>query len=1000
MSAILDVFSQPFYLALVLGALPLVWWVSRRSLSGLGQVRRWLSLGLRCLVLVLLILALAETRWLWRNEKLAVIFLIDRSASVPPAHQKAAFDFAREASLSRDREQADFVGCVVFGRNAGIESSPKDEELFKGQPGFNVLVERDGTDIQGALRLALAAFPEGYARRVVLISDGNENRGDALEEARAAVKEGATIDVLSVRYEYGGEMLIDKVVVDPEVHIGEPYDVRVVVESTREADAVVRVFENGAPVSSLQVTLKAGKNIFSVPRRHDDASQHSFAYEAHVEAVVREGDNVLQNNSAHAFTFIRGQPRVLLCSDEPELDGALVRALEDERIAVEVTRPELLSGDVSGYLRYSSVILSNVAAHQLSAEKMQMFESLVKGAGMGFVMLGGESSFGAGGYLGTPVEELLPVYMDVKQKKTLPNGALAIVMHSCEINNGNYWSKATVQAAIRALSPQDYAGVLYYGGMGGETWLFPMMPCSNKGLMLNRLEGFNVGDMPDFSRIFTMAHQSLRTTPASIKHIIVFSDGDPSMPTDRQLQNIRADNITISTICMGFHSTPANMEKLAQDGGGNYYLLTGPDNLPEIFIREAVTVRKALIQERDFAPIVHRGGSFLAGIDLQTLPPLKGYVIASEKEAADHFLKAPPAEGDVVLDPILSSWQYGLGKSVAFTSDSGRKWASAWGGWDQYRKFWGQAVRWVSKVQTDDRFRLTQEREGDSAVVYIDAIDPDGRYVNDIDFEATVVSPGPEFKDAAAPVRQVAPGRYRVEFPLAKQGNYLLSLKYAMDGQTRVYTSGLVNPFSPEFRSLSTNDALLAQLADASGGQVLDRIEGDEERREAIFRRDFPVTRTPQDLWRDLLALAAALFFVDVFVRRVVIDWGKLARRAHAAALALARRRRPEAAKASDERLGALLKKKAEIEESREGFRKFYAPSETAGGEARLDQVFVAGADSPDAGEARAAAAEASKPPAAAAPPPQESYTSRLLAAKRRALKRPEGQGEDAKGDG
>ncbi len=988
----LENFSSPLHLLLLAAALPLVLWLSRRSLAGLGKARRWVCIALRILVVLFLVLALAETRLLWRNDRLAVIFLIDRSASVPPEHQSAALDFVRSASQYRNRERGDAAGLVAFGRTAGIESSPKPEEL--ALDGFSTVIERDFTDVQAAIRLAMAAFPEGYGKRLVIITDGNENRGRALEEARAASSAGATIDVLSVRYRYAGEILLDKLVVDPEVHVGEPFDVRIVVESTRESRATLRLFENRELIQSQEVQLKAGKNVFTVPRRLELADL--YYYEALVEPSRKEDDGIFQNNGAHAFTFIRGQPRILLCADDPSLDGSLVDALASERIKAHTLRPESLPNEPEGYLQYDAIIFSNVSADRLAPAKMQMFENLVRAAGIGFVMLGGDASFGAGGYMGTPIEELLPVSMDVKQKKSLPNGALAMVIHSCEINNGNFWAKETVQRAIKVLSPADYAGVLYYDGMGGERWLFPMTPCIQKAMMLGRLQGFAPGDMPDFSRIMTMALNGLKNTPAMIKHMIVFSDGDPSMPSNQLIQQIRQSKITISTICMGWHSAPDNMKWLAQQGAGNYYELTGPERLPEIFIREAVTVKKALIQEKDFKPLVRRGGSYLAGLDLESLPALRGYVIASQKEQADQFLAAPPVEGDPILDPILSSWQYGLGKSVAFTSDGGRRWAALWASWSGYQKFWGQTLRWVSRVRSDDRFRVTREQEGDSAAVLIDAVDPAGNFVNGIDFEGTVMAP--DFQTAPIEVRQMAPGRYRAEFPIRQKGTYLASLKYLKDGKPQIYSTGVTVPYSPEYRKLETNDFLLERLAAAAQGKVLDRL-GEPARLQAVFGRDFPATTTPQDLWRDLLKLAALFFFIDVFVRRVAIDYQKAIRASwqHVAAWVTRRSLQPAPA---DPRLSALLKKKTAVWQAQPALaRKFFEAGDQKGQEPALDASFIAGASKPSEKKSE----KADKPDITPAPqkvPRQpaeaESYTSRLLAAKRRALENKEKKPPDS----
>ena len=683
----------------------------------------------------------------------------------------------------------------------------------------------------------------------------------------------------------------------------------------------------------------------------------------------------------------------MLCTDDSEKDAELVRAIKSQNINVEVRGPNQLYSDPRRYVhQYDAIIFSNVASHDVTQEQMQLMENLVKGAGIGFVMIGGDRSFGAGGYLGTPIEALLPVTMDAKQKKKLPNGALAIVMHSCEINNGSYWARQTVQQAIRVLSPKDYAGVIYYDYQGGDKWLFPLLPCSNKQLMLNRLTNFAPGDMPSFANITKQAYKGLTGVKASIRHMIIFSDGDPQPPPAQLLQKYRKAKITISTICMGWHSTPGTMRQIAKDGGGNFYTLTGPENLPEIFIREATTIRKALIQERDVELQVSQPGPFLAGIDLDTLPNLAGYVITTEKELANHHLKADPFEDDPTLDPILSSWSYGLGKSVAFTTDSGRSWASSWASWEGYQKFWGQLIRWVSRSRTDDNFRISRRREGDKGVVFIDAIDQAGEFINGIDFESTIITPDDQVVEAE--VVQLRPGGYRLEYPLSTKGVYLVSLKYESNGKGRLYSTGMTIPYSPEYRKLETNDVLLRQIASMANGEVID-VAIDEGRYGYLFRAGFTGSRAPQDLWRSLLFLAAILFLIDVFVRRVIVDYGAVLMAGVHRVTAFVTRRgvvRDEA----DERLGQLLKRKADVQRTRMSRPRFYSdqassdPSRAGSSgdagttPAAFDAAFDAGAT---AKPTRPRPAKKTTSPASNAPAAQEDgYTSRLLAAKRRAL--------------
>jgi uncharacterized membrane protein/Mg-chelatase subunit ChlD len=985
----LDFGSPWFLLGLLL--VPLVTWWARRSLAGISGSRRVVSIVLRTIVVLLIVLALAELRILQRNDRLAVIFLLDRSESIPGEQKVAALEYTIEAAATRDEIKEDLVGVIAFGKVAGIEVSPRKEPLELQS--FTTLIEPEATNLAAAIRLAVAAFPEGVGRRIVILSDGNENRESSVDEVRTARSLGVTVDVVPINYKYPTEISVEKILVDPEAHIGQPFDIPVVVDSTAgtEVEAMLRLFENDVhvPYGDPKVKLHPGKNVFKFPGRRLD-SPGRYLYEARIEPLRSEDDAVIQNNTAYGFTLIEGEPTVLFCAKEMELDEPLISALRAERIAVKTIAPDFLPRLIEEYFDYQAIILSNVGAHEISDDQMKIFESLVKDVGIGFVMIGGEDSFGAGGYQGTPVERLLPVDMEITQRKVLPNGALAMVVHSCELGNGNQWAIRVIQRAIRILSPRDYAGVLYHDDMSGEKWLFPMLQITQRQMMLSRLSRFNPGDMLSFQQIMQMALTGLANTKATIMHMIVLSDGDPQMPTSSLVQQIRAAGITVSTICYGAHGTlPPGMQQLAQDGRGKFYHLQSPEELPEIFIREATTVQKSLIAEERFLPILASRGPVLQGFQQEDFPPLDGVVITSPKELASMLLLRPGGEQDPTQDPLLAAWTYGIGKSIAFTSDAGRRWGKAWTSWGGFQRFWGQCIRWVSRARNQDGFRVTRFVEGEKGSVTIDAIAPGGEFLDGLRFEGTVISPDLESQPITP--RQVAPGRYAAEFPVNKKGTYAVVMSYEKDGRKASYVTGVSVPYSPEYRRLSTNLDLLRQLAEAGGGRFHDPAPEPSEA--GFFSRDFPWQRSVQDTWRVLLTLAVVLFYADVFVRRVVVDYRKAARTAVARVAALLRGK-PAAREPADERLATLLQRKAELRERTAGrFEAPRAPEPVAPGPAsaawaaRAREKALPAAPGPEPTAQTAPPAEEAKP---AAVPAASSYTARLLEAKRRALRRGE----------
>ncbi len=1022
MSGLPIAFGSPWWLLLLLG-IPVIFVLTHRSLSGLPRGRRYFAIGLRTLVLLLVVSALAEMRFLKDNDRLAVIFVADLSESIPAAQREA--ERAYMVAKARERSQAeDLVGVVTFGKVPGIEWSPKDAPLQLES--FTTIIEPQATDIAAGIRLAAAAFPDDYGKRIVLLTDGNQNRGDVVEEIYNARAMGITVDVVPITYAYGAEISVDKILVEPEQHVGEPFDLRVVVESTKETQAELQLFQNGqmVPQENPIVELSPGRNVFDFTGRRVD-SVGPVNFEARIDPVNAADDNVFQNNAAAGFTFVGGEPKVLLCSNDADGDAGLLRALREENITVDVVPPVGLPGEIQDYLQYDGIIVSNVAATRLSDATMKMFESLVKTVGLGFVMIGGDESFGAGAYKGTPVERLLPVEMDVKNKKIMPNGAIAFVVHSCELGNGNLWARRVIQRGIQILSPRDFAGVISYEA-GTDRWLFPMWSVARRREMLSLLRGFNPGDMPSFLNIVDMAYKGLRATTASIRHMVILTDGDPTPPTTQTVSQIRAAGITISTIVYGSHGvSPVAMKQLAAQGGGNFHMLQGPDQLPEIFIRETTTITKSLINEETFTPIKQHGHPILTGVGDAGMPSLDGYVLTSPKSLATVPIVHPPVPEDPTLDPILAAWNYGLGKAVAFTSDSGHRWGQGWVSWSQYRQFWGQCVRWTMRSRSDDRFRVTRSIAGATAKLHIDALTPDGRFINGLDIQGTVVSP--DYESTGITVRQTAPGSYEASFPIAKKGTYTVTLAYERDGVRQSYVTGVSVPYSAEYRKLATNHDLLTKIAAAGEGRYIADVEGAE-----FFSRDFPKTRDVQDVWDALLIFAVCFFFVDVFVRRVTIDYRRAIARGWERVLAVLMFRRLEPAP-TDARLATLLERKAKLREATES--RYRAAEERA---ARGETVVrpakdgttgprvarpaspPAGADDASSEEAARAAdetlaafsgrpsssagksddaakADGAKPEAEEKKPPEPSggaYTARLLEAKKRALKDKEDQGD------
>ncbi len=925
----LTTIEKPWYLLLLL-VLPWIWIWGRQSLSGLGRWRRAFALVLRSVVIVLIVLALAEAQWQRKNERMTVTYLLDQSESIPPDQREAMAEYVvSDVEKFRDAAASDRASVIVFGRQAHIEVPPLDDDL----PLVHRLeavgaLKRDATNLESALRLAQATFPEDSSRRVVIVSDGNENLGNALRIARSMAADGVGMDVVPIWINRDKDVSVERMALPSGIRIDQPFDARVVVEnlSTGEApdtappptDSKGRDSDDvmpGAIAGRLRVVrrqgkdqvvllespvlLPPGKSVFSF---HDKLKSSDFyEYSAQFIADNPQQNLVAQNDIARSFTHVQGTGKVLLIEDfsHRKADGSgefslLADRLRGLGLEVVVQFSNELFTSLAELQPYDTVILANVPRSGGSTSEVQSFSDaqikmLVQNTqqmGSGLIMLGGPESMGPGGWGNTELEKAMPVNFHVKNAKVKATGALAMVMHASEIPEGNHWQKVIGIEALKSLGPHDYAAVVQWDGrQGRESWLWGgrngfLTVGGNSLTMRRRLDQMTPGDMPDFEPSLRMARAAFASLPnVGVKHMICISDGDPTSPTQSTLQGLKQLGVKVTTVAVGAHGPPghATMQHVAKVTGGRYYVVRSPNALPKIYQKEARVVSRPLIVEKDLQPTLVSNHEILKGID--ALPPLRGFVMTTTKEN--------PLVEVSVLSPfpevrenatLLAGWSFGLGRSVVFTSDAGYRWATEWADWPGYDKFFGQLVRWSMRpVGETGNFSIATERLDGTTRVVVDALDKDEEFLNFLNLSVSVVDPSMTAQQFN--MRQVAPGRYQADVPTGSAGNYFFHVMPA-PGLSPLRT-GVNIPYSAEFRDRQTNRQLLKQLADiqpAGGKRGLMRggnepAPMDQQFQDDTFRRDLADAVSSNFIWPWLLLVAGCLFFGDVFVRRVAMDF-------------------------------------------------------------------------------------------------------------------------------
>lgn len=895
--------DQPATLWLLFVLLPAVVWLGLRGRAGLGTPRWLVVLVLRGAVVTLIVLALAETQLVRTSDRMTVTYLLDVSLSIPASQRARMMDFVN-ASVGAHRQNDDRVAVVVFGRDAAVEVPPLDFDIELTSR-VESRVDRQYTNLAEAFQLALALFPHDTAKRVVVVSDGNENVGAAMTQARALTEKGISIDVLPVMLRARSDVALQRITLPPDVRRGQPFDLRVVVTRSSEADdeeparGTLRIIRKTGQREEIladnAVELSPGKRVFSIREQIDRPD--FYTYEARFLPDDPASDAVPQNNRASTFTHVRGRGQVLLIEDwsrKGQFDY-LVERLRDEGLEVTVQSSDRLFSSLAELQRYDTVILADVPRSSgedaqtimhFSDEQVRMLVHNTHELGSGLIMLGGPHSFGAGGWTNSDLEQAMPVDFQVKNPEVVPVGALALLMHASEMARGNYWQKLVAREAIKALGPQDYCGLIHWSGI--DSWLWGQVDGGlirvgpKRKHMLAMLDQMTPGDMPQFEPAMKMAAAGFASLQgAAVKHMIIISDGDPSPPDYGPLGSIRAlkqQGVKVTTVAVGTHGPPGStpLQRIATNTGGKYYVVNNPQALPRIYQREVRRIARPLIYEDDqgMVPEIRFPHEMLKGVP-PAIRPITGYVLTTVKESplVEVALTAPrPAGGN--NNALLASWTYGLGKAVAWTTDTGQRWAADWPEWEHYDKLFSQMVRWSMRPsQQQGDFTISTDVEDGQARIVVTALDAEGEYLNLLNLTGRVVMP--DMSSRAVAFQQISPGRYIGQFEAKAAGSYSVVIQPGPDRSPLL--TGVDVPYSAEFRDRESNLALLTTMAslapDGGGpGAVIPAATSDDPGawlKVNPFRRDTPPATASRDVWPLLVMLAACILFCDVLVRRV-----------------------------------------------------------------------------------------------------------------------------------
>jgi Mg-chelatase subunit ChlD len=847
-------------------AIPLVGAVL--ALWGRGSAALGFAAALRAVAAAMVALALAGLGMDRRESgtELCIVFAVDLSESVGTAGAETAERLLSQ--LGQGLRSGDRIGVLAFGSRAEVVAWPGETlPQLRFRPGS---VDPGGTRIAAAIDAAAPLCPEGTERKVVLITDGNENLGDARSSAAFAARAGVRLYPVVPGISPGEGIEFEKVIAPPLVREGSVFPVRVVVRNLegQPREARLDLVLGGEAVVHRPVRLEPGINVFEIPHRvHVRGGLHLQA-----RLSLPEGKGELHREASIAVT---GPVRVLVVSESPA--SVVRRALEAKDIDVRWVRPQEVP-ELRELLEYHAVVLDDLPRKALADRVLEMFRAYVEDFGGGLVFAGGAASYGDRDYRRTPLERILPVSF-VEQKPPPrgrePMGVFLLVDRSNsmsynsrrrEVRDGEKiaYAKRAALALIAQLRPEDRVGVIAFDS---EPYVLgALRPLSeHRQILEDRIARLLPGGGTDFKASLEIAASQLASSGLAVRHIILLTDGDTNRGAadhDPVIAVLARLGITVTAIRIGQDDVNLELlQKIASATGGRFYYVRDVERLPQLLVTDATRGRDLEPQGAPprYDPRVGDRTQVVRGFEEREFPPLTRLVRGRPKPGADLVIYAQDGSERV---PVLATWQDGLGRTASLLLDPASSDGASWGRWPGFPKLWSQLVRWTLREDTPWETRHVVRFVDGQPVLEVQASDaPEaGRLL------ARILAGGEN--PIEVELLPVGPRLFRGTLPSLPPGRHPLVLARERDGRRFAETQDVLVVEEPATagdeveRSRRLPDReLLGDLAATTGGIVDPRPEELLERHGAGRSR-----RHRLDPWLVPLALVAVLG--DIWIRR------------------------------------------------------------------------------------------------------------------------------------
>jgi Ca-activated chloride channel homolog len=844
-------FARPeaFYL-LAIPVVVLLW-----SLFGLRSIGRIVAPLMRALGLALFVLALAGPQKIMREEGATRPALLDASASITPAMRKWETDLIGNQLALRGSDPATLFGAE---NHAGTVSDAI--ATLNSADGCKACAPTS-TNLENALS-ALASNPAAKGGPAVVVTDGWQNRGDATRAITALLAAGIRLYLFTPPGAASvPNVAMTGLALPSALSKSAPFALGVTMDNLNHVPVAgnIEIYRNGTLLAQRKVMLNPGAERFDFPVQTENAGLDS--YKASFKADNAALDTFLEDDSLQGWVGVGARRKILVLTNTQK-DAAYLETVIQRMGLEAVVVP--VDGQWNGSLvGYDSVILNNLPRERLSAQAQNALVSYVERGGS-LVMTGGDESFGLGGYQNSPLAAIMPVVMKPPEHKERQRALVLVIDKSGSMNRDDKlkFAVAAAEKILTTLKDNDLIAVI---GFDSQPFVVvPLQTVAKSRPYFNQM----VERLKAQGRTFLMpameqAERTLVDSDAPIKHVIILSDGKVGGTLDMYYSLVASMHhdleATVSTIAIGKDADFSLLDGISKYGGGGYFQTDSAKNLPQIFVEDFKQHGgDVTMVENQFTPHTTTPSPVLKDYAGRALPPLLGYVATELKPRAtlDAYVDRQGRR-----DPVIASWKYQAGKTLAVTTDASGRWSGPWIARNSFAPIWDRILAWMTPENA-------AEQKTDVALGY-----QAGRiqvkltdYSEQPGFESHLVTATvtrPDGTRAATALGEEAPGELAGAIDAPEPGTYYIEVKSADSKAPPLpplaYT---VSPaVTAELPRPEPNYGLLEQLASATGGRLNPSTSDVEITRPTIERRE--------SLDAYLVVTAMLLLIGEALVRRL-----------------------------------------------------------------------------------------------------------------------------------